>query len=294
MFGVLTVTETRMSAGGRLLLRLFPGRGLRLTRGCWRMALWETAALTVPPGLSAQALTRRVRRALRALRASGARPLCVPERWRAEARALGLTPLETAPLLRACAAAAYLRACRAAGLPPEKTAVLVSCAHADRVLADEVLALARTVRTVRLRAPVPLPLLRERLLRARGIAAEGPLPPEAIPCALVLAGAPDPRAVLAVDLTEEAHAPWGMPALRPRPLPPPGVSVPPGADAPGFLAGLCFCGGLPAREIGLDITADAPYNKESQIEHAPAERQAIRVEGETGAGPVVLSPRETS
>ena len=293
MFGVLTVFRLRLPFFRRLWLRLFPARGLSLSLSSYRMASWRTARLELPEGLRPAVEAARVRRALLELRAAGVRRLVAPAEYHALAQALGLAPVQAGPALRSCAARAMTECCRAAGLDPENVCVLVCADVIDRPCSDQLLTLARSVRTLRLLCPDPMPILRGRLLAARGIAAEGPPPEDAVPAALVLSGAPPRSAAIAVDLSG-GQADWPMPVYRPRALLPAEVRIhmPEGAEEGAFLAALCLCGGLTAREIGLDIPEPTPYNKESLIEHAPAENQAIRVETRNDAGHVVLSPRE--
>ncbi|MEA5039008.1 MAG: hypothetical protein VB086_04135 [Clostridiaceae bacterium] len=264
MFGVLTVTETQLSFWPRLLLRFFPSRGLVLSLHSYRMSSFRVAAVTLPFGLRTAAAEKRVFCALRELRATGVRRLVVPERWQEQARALGFAPVDEHPLLRACAADAVIAGCKKAALDPARVCITVCAEAVDRLLSDQLLTLARNVRTLRLRCPQDLPVLRRRLLDACGIAAEGPLPEGAPEAALVLDGIPPESAALAVDLTGVSHASWPVRALLPS-LHPPEEALrhcPENADKQCFLCALYLCGGLTAHEIGLDITEPTQYNNE--------------------------------
>jgi len=264
MFGVLTVTEVRPPFFQRLLLRLFPARGLTLTLHSYRMASFRLAAVVLPPGLREHAVEKRVLRALQELRASGVRRLASPERWKKQALALGFAPVEERPLLRACAAQAVPAACRKAGLDPERVCITVFADVIDRPLSDQLLTLARIVRTLRLHCTQDFPILRRRLLDSYGIVAEGPLPEGAPELALVLSDAPLESAALALDLTGVAHEHWPVCTLIPIPRPPEDAlrSCPPGADQRVFVTALYLCGGLMAHEIGLDIVEATQYNSE--------------------------------
>lgn len=262
MFGILTVRQERLPFLQRVLLRQFPSRGVRTEMHCFRMASFWAVEVILPEPITENRAENRVARALTKLRDAGVRRLVVPEQWRDAACALGFAPVEETPLLRACAARFVTAACEKLNLEVQRVCVTVCAGSVDRPLSDQLLTLARAVRTMRLRCPQELPILRNKLFCQCGVAVEGPLPSGAPEAALVLDGEPPESAAFAVDLTGEVHPPWPVRTCIPRLRPPEDAmrNCPSGTDAARFLSALYLSGGITAHEIDLDIIEATQYN----------------------------------
>lgn len=269
MFGCLTVRRQEgLSAARRATLRLRPGQGLRRGGGLYRTTLFRWAEVTLPAEWRAEKAKKRVLAALEDLRAEGAVRVTVPTCWREAALLAGLLPLEERPALEACAAQTVDEALRALGLSPGETGLAVCGRRITGPVQDQVLALGRRMRTVRVWGSENREL-RARLWRDCGIVDRGPMPRGTPVVALLLReGTPPPEAALVIDLsgeTEEEAAP-GM--WRPSLSPPVGAMklLPPGLPPQAFAAALFDAGAIPAREIRvsrLDIGKYAQYNKET-------------------------------
>lgn len=269
MFGCLTVQRRPgLSGAERAALRLRPAKGLRRGGGLYRTSLFRWTEVTLPEEWRPALAERRVLAALEALRAEGVCRTAAPPEWRGAVLRAGLLPLEENSALEACAAQAVDEGCRALGLPPEEAGLAVCGRGISGPVQDQVLALGRRMRTVRVWGGENREL-RARLWRDCGIVDRGPMPQGTPVIVLLLReGTPPPEAALVIDLSENGAETLPQEAWRPDLLPPPGALklLPPGLTPRSFAAALLDAGAIQAREIRvsrLDIGKRAQYNKET-------------------------------
>ena len=267
MFGILTVRQPAdLAAVKRAALRLCPGKGVEYGEGLFRMAMFVTAAVTLPAGWSDSLREKRVTAALRYLAGRGIHEAVLPQEWQSLARTMGISPIRDRWALEACGARAVSEACAAMGITPGQVGLAVCGRSLSRTACGEVLTLARSMRTVRVYGEGN-EALRAQLWRGCGIVDSGPMP-EDLPvlCLLFAGGQAWAGALLTVDLRGEGERGTGA-VWTPDPLPPAGAlgRMPREVCPAAFAAALLRCGAVQGREIHvsrLDIPAPAQYNKE--------------------------------
>ncbi len=266
MFGILTIhSPEEPSLAARCRLRTRPSSGLEQGRGLFRMTIFPWAAVTLSHGWKDTLREKRVCRALCCLQAQGAREVLLPPRWEDLARRQQLIPMDDRTALEACAGAAVHEACRALELPLSGVGLAVYGKAISQAAHMELLALAKSVRTLRIFGE-DNDGLRAKLWRGCGIVDWGPMPQGLPVIALRMRGGGESgEALLTVDLTGE-DCPGTEKTWQPVLLPPPGAMAqcPPGVPPHRFAAALFTVGALQSREIHvsrLDIAQITPYNK---------------------------------
>ncbi len=263
MFGTLTI-HTPDSCP--FALRLRPKAGLEQGRGLFRMTLFPWVRLTLSPHWKEPLCRRRVGEALARLQAQGVREVLLPREWEPLARERGLVPMQDRAALEARAGEALRQAAAALGLPLSQLGLAVYGRAISPAAHMELLSLARSVRTLRVRGQ-DNEGLRATLWRGCGIVDRGPMPRGLPVIALRFAGAGETgdEALLTIDLTGEGGEPAPN-TWRPDLLLPPGAlaQCPPGVPPARLAAAFFTVGALQAREIPvsrLDIDQITPYNK---------------------------------